>query len=118
MIAVSGVAVNHDRKGGSARDPPRFMIAVSGVAVNHDRKGVSAPDPLVWDGGGRRKVRRTDIRINIDLASLPTPRVSRVGFGCRFMVVALLVLPGRKSVGILCEFTSFLGTLALAVRCC
>ena len=53
----------------------RFMIAVSRVAVNHD--GIakdnlgSAPDPMVWDQGGPRKVRKTDIRINAVLASLP-----------------------------------------------
>ena len=48
----------------------RLMIAVSSVAVNHDGKGGSAADPLVWDQGGPRKVRETDIRINVDLASL------------------------------------------------
>ena len=41
--------------------------------VNHDGKGGSAPDPLAWDQGGPRKVRKTDIRINVDLASLPEP---------------------------------------------
>ena len=49
------------------------MIAVAGVAVNHDGRGGTAPDPLVWDQGGRRKVRRTDTRVNVDLASLPGP---------------------------------------------
>ena len=49
------------------------MIAVSGVAVNHDGKGGSASDPLVWDQGGPRKVRKTDIRINVVLTSLPGP---------------------------------------------
>ena len=51
----------------------RFMTAVSRVAVDHDGKGGSAADPLVWDQGGRRKVRRTDIRVNVDLPSLPGP---------------------------------------------
>ena len=46
----------------------RFMIAVSGVVVIHDGKGCSASDPLVWDQGGPRKVRKTDI-----LTSLPGP---------------------------------------------
>ena len=40
----------------------RFMIAVAGVTVNHDGRG-----------GGRKKVRRTDSRVNVDLASLPGP---------------------------------------------
>ena len=31
------------------------------------------PDPLVWDQGGRKKTRRTDIRVNGDLANLPGP---------------------------------------------
>ena len=49
----------------------RFMIAVAGVAVNHDGRSGSAPDPLVWDQGSKRKQRKNDIRVNVDLASLP-----------------------------------------------
>ena len=90
----------------------RFMIAVSGVAVNHDEKGVSAPEPLVWDQGGPRKVRKTDIRINVDLASLPGP--------CGFLNGPWMQLQGGCNTGldvaawpyvILCEFTAFLRTL-------
>ena len=33
-------------------DLHRFMIAVAGVTVNHDGRGGTAPDPLVWDQGG------------------------------------------------------------------
>ena len=51
----------------------RFMIAVAWVAVNHDGRGGTAPDPLVWDQGGRKNVRRTDISVNVDLASLHGP---------------------------------------------
>ena len=51
----------------------RFMIAVSRVSVNHDGRGGTAPDPLVWDQGGRSKQRKVDIRVNIDLATLPGP---------------------------------------------
>ena len=47
------------------------MVAVSWVAVNHDGRSGSAPDPLVWDQGSKRKQRKTDIRVNVDLASLP-----------------------------------------------
>ena len=47
----------------------RFMIAISRVTVFHDGRRVSAPDPH----GGRRKLRRTDIRVNVDLASLHGP---------------------------------------------
>ena len=50
-------------------DLHRFMIAVARVAVNHDGRGSTAPYPLVWDQGGRKKKRRTDIRINVDLVS-------------------------------------------------
>ena len=77
-------------------------------------KGGSAPDPLVWDQGGPRKVRKTDIRINVDLASLP----GRCGFlsgtwmqfdgGC---ITGLDVVAWSYSVGILCKFTAFLGSL-------
>ena len=51
----------------------RFMIAVSWVTVNHEDRGGTAPDPLVWDQGGRRKHRKVDIGVNVDLASLPGP---------------------------------------------
>ena len=54
-------------------DLHRFMIAVAGVTVNHDGRGGTAPDPLVWDQGGRLKARKLTIRVNVDLASLPGP---------------------------------------------
>ena len=50
-------------------DLHRFLIAIARVSVNHDERGGTAPDPLVWDQVGRRKVHRTDIRVNVDLAS-------------------------------------------------
>ena len=49
------------------------MIAVSRVTVNRDGRGGFSPDPLVWDQGSKRKQRKTDIRVNVDLASLPGP---------------------------------------------
>ena len=54
-------------------DLHRFMIAVARVSVNHDGRGGTAPDALVWDQGGRPKARKLDIRVNVDLASLPGP---------------------------------------------
>ena len=92
----------------------RFMIAVSWVAVNHGGEGVSAPDPLIWDHGGRRKMRRTDIRINIDLASLPGPRGFLNGpwmqvHGGRISGADVAAWP--RGVGISCVFTALLGTL-------
>ena len=42
-------------------------------ADNHDGRGGTAPDPLVWDQGGPKKARKLDIRVNVDLASLPGP---------------------------------------------
>ena len=62
-----------------------LLFAVARVTVFHDGRGRSAPDPLVWDQGGRKKARRTDVRVNVDLASLPGPLVSWVGPGCRYM---------------------------------
>ena len=56
----------------------RFMVAVSRVAVNHDG---FRPDPFVWDQGSKRKQRKTDIRVNVDLASLPGPPVFLNGPG-------------------------------------
>ena len=54
-------------------DLHRFMIAVARVSVNHDSRGGTAPDPLVWDQGSRPKARKFDVRVNVDLASLPCP---------------------------------------------
>ena len=51
----------------------RFMIAVDRVTVDHDGRSGIAPDPLVWDQGGPKKTRKIDIRVNVDLASLPGP---------------------------------------------
>ena len=38
--------------------------------------------PLVWDQRGRKKERKMDIRVNIDLPSLPGPLVGP-GYKCR-----------------------------------
>ena len=89
----------------------RFMIAVSGVAIDHEGKGGSAPDPL--GPRGRRKVRRTEIGVNVDLASLPGPHGFLNGPWSRFSGVALLVLmllPGRT---VLVFYASLLPFLTL-----
>ena len=54
-------------------DLHRFMIAVARVSVNHDGRGGAVPDLLVWDQGSRPQIRKLDIRVNVDLASLPGP---------------------------------------------
>ena len=86
----------------------RFMIAVARVTVNHDGRGGTAPDPLVWDQGGQRETRRIDIRVHVDLASLPGPpgfldgpwlQVHGVG------LLALKLLPGHT---VLASFASLL----------
>ena len=75
-------------------DLHRFMIAIARVIVNHDGRGGAAPDPLVWDQDGRPKARKLAIGVDhgghisgADIAAWP------------------------YSVGVLCRFTSFLGTL-------
>ena len=84
------------------------------VSVNHGGKGGTAPDPLVWDQGSRPKVRKVDIRVNVDLASLPGPPGFlnndwvQVDAG-HFTSADIYAWP--YSVGILVRFTSFLGTL-------
>ena len=95
-------------------DLHRFMIAVARVTVNHDGRGGTAPDPLVWDQGGRRKSRKLDFWVNVDLASLPGPPgflngpwIQVLG-GC---ISGTDVAAWPYSVGILCKFTSFLATL-------
>ena len=91
-----------------------FMIAVARVTVNHDGRGGNAPDPLVWDHGGRKKTRRADIRVNVDLASLPGPHGflngpwMQVHGGC---ITGVDVAARPHSVGIFFKFTAFLGAL-------
>ena len=89
----------------------RFMIAVVGVSVNHDGRGGTDLDPLVWDQGGRPKARKIDIWVNVDLASLPGP----LGFpGGPWIQVHGGGISGSDiaawpySVGILFRITSFL----------
>ena len=95
-------------------DLHRFMIAVAWVSVNHDGKGGTAPDPLVWDQGSRHKVRKLAIRVNVDLASPPGPpgflnnTWVHVDAG---RISGADVAAWPYSVGTLCKFTSFLGTL-------
>ena len=69
---------------------------------------------MVWDQGGPKKARKIDIRVNVDLASLPGP----AGFlGGPWMQVHGGGIAGADiaawpcSVGILSKFTAFLGTL-------
>ena len=95
-------------------DLHRFMIAVAGVTVNHDGRGGTALDPLVWDRGGRRKVRRTDIRVNVDLACLPGPPGFLNGPWVQVhggSISGADIAPRPYSVGFLCKFTAFLGSL-------
>ena len=95
-------------------DLHRFMIAIARVSVNHDGKGGTAPHPLVWDQGSKPKLRKPDIRVTEDLASLPGPP----GFlNSSWIQVDAGHTTGADisawpySVGILVRFTSFLGTL-------
>ena len=92
----------------------RFMIAIARVSVNHDGKGGTAPHPLVWDQGSKPEVRKPDIRVTEDLASLPGPP----GFlNCDWVqvhadhITDADIAAWPYSVGILVRFTSFLGTL-------
>ena len=63
----------------------RFMIAISRVSVTRYGRGDTAPDPVVWDrGGGRVKLGKLGIRVNVDLAALPGPLlVFLMGLGFR-----------------------------------
>ena len=95
-------------------DLHRFMIAFARASVNHDGKGGTAPDPLVWDQESRPKIRKLDIRVNVDLASLPGPP----GFlNSSWIQVAAGRITGADiaawpySVSILIRFTSFFTTL-------
>ena len=92
----------------------RFMIVVSRVSVNHDGRGGIAPDSLVWDQRGRSKQRRVDIRVNIDLATLPEPPGLLQGpwvpvRGGSISYADIAAWP--CSVSLLCKFVSYWCTL-------
>ncbi len=95
-------------------DLHRFMIAIARVSVNHDGRGGTAPDPLVWDQGSKPKVRKHEVRVTVDLASLPGPP----GFlSSDWVQVHAGPITGADiaawpySVGILVRLSAFLGTL-------
>ena len=84
------------------------------VAVNHVGRSGSALDPLVWDQGGTQKARRLTVRVNVDLASLPGPPGFLSGPWIQVhgdSISGADVADWPYSVGILCRFTSFFGTL-------
>ena len=92
----------------------RFMVAISRVSVNHDGRGGTAPDSLVLDRGGVKKRLKIEVRVNVDLAALPGPPGFLNG---PWMLVPSGCISGSDiaawpySVGLLLNFTSFLGTL-------
>ena len=95
-------------------DLHRFMIAIARVSVNHDGKGGTAPDPLVWDQGSRPKVRKPDIRVTEDLASLPGPPSFLNNSWVQVHsghITGSDIAAWPYSVGILVQITSFLTTL-------
>ena len=91
----------------------RFMVAVSRVAINHDGRSGSAPDPLVWDQGSERKQRKTDIGVNVDLASFPGPLsfLNRPWVQVGGCITGADVAAWPHGVSMLRKFTVYLGTL-------
>ena len=78
--------------------------------------GVVAPPLIRWFGmkGSRRKQPKIDIRVNVDLASLPWAawiRKRALGSGSWFFFAGADVAVWPKSVSMLCKFTTFWGTL-------
>ena len=87
----------------------RYMVAVSWVSVNDDRGG-SATDPLVWDQGSRKKHRKDDTRVNVDVATMLGP----LGFlhGSWVQVYGRCIAgediaAWPKSVSLLCKLVAF-----------
>ena len=80
----------------------------------------TAPDPLVWDQGGRKKARRADIQVNVDLASLPGPPgflnrpLFQVAAGC---ITGADIAAWPYSVSILCKVTAIFQFFTLAFWC-
>ena len=92
------------------------MVAVSRVAINHEGRSGSAPVPLVWDQGSKRKQRKTDIVVNVDLASLPGPLcfLNRPWAQVRDCITGADVVAWPYGVSMLCKFIAYLGYSALA----
>ena len=68
----------------------------------------------MWDQGGLKKARKLAMRVNVDLPLFPALLVSWVGRGIQVHggpISGTDFAAWPKSVGILCKFTSFLGTL-------
>ena len=62
MLGSSGIPLCFNCIGSWLQSPGlRLIMTVEG----------SAPDPTVWDRGSRCKQRKVDIRVNVDLATLP-----------------------------------------------
>ena len=86
---------------------------------NHHRGG-TAPDPLVWDQGGRPKARNLDIRVNVDIVSLPGPPDFLGGPWIQVPgghILVLMLLPGRTvlvfRLGLLLFLIPCIGPLVL-----
>ena len=92
----------------------RFMVAISRVSVNHDGKGGTAPDALVWDQGGLKKRRKIQVRVNVDLATPPGPPGFLQGSWMQVSggnVTGADIAAWPYSVGLICNFVAFLGSL-------
>ena len=86
-------------------------MLLPGLTLNQEG---TAPDPLVWHQGGRKKTRRTDIGVNVDLASLLGPLAFLNGPRMQdhgSCITGADIAAWPNGVGILCKFTAFLGSL-------
>ena len=68
------------------RDLHRFFIAIAGVIVNDDGKGGTAPDPLCWCSGAEGKRRRVTDAVR-DFAMIPGPQSLWSGSWVRWPVI-------------------------------
>ena len=87
----------------------RFMVAVSRVAVNHDGRGFG-PGSYCLGPGSRCKQRKVDIRVNVDLATLPPSFLN----GPWVQVHGVLILLPGLLVSVCCVIHLFPGFLTLA----
>ena len=88
------------------------MVAVSRVVVHHDGGRVLPPDPTDWDRDSRCKQRNVDVRVDVDLATLPGPPLNgrwvQVHGGCN-SGADIASWPFR--VCLLCKFLVFSSSL-------
>ena len=97
-----------------ARHFHRFIIAVAGVTVNHDGRGGTAPDPPIWDQGVGLRFENCRLEKMLILHLFLALLSFFIILGFRLMLVPLLVLTFLLGPIVL---VFWLGSLPFLVLC-